>query len=201
MKLILNRFIGQSIGETRLLKWKKDILPYSYQGLDSYEGEVDYTWQERSKGNHEELLKSLEYEKAGHAGTELTPRSDLRIYGINLTRKLFSMIKQLAEANHGHFIIFKEERQWELQSSDTEKVYFLNGKYYKLSVSQHQATLKDLFEGFEHYRIPLTIDNYTVSSKDEHLNIGAIDRLMEELSFIISKKEYFTTVRPWQKKT
>lgn len=191
LKLILNRFIGQSIGEARLTKWKNDILPRSYQGLYSYKGDVDYSWQEMWNDNPKEALKSLEYEKAGHAGTELTPRSDMRIYGINLTRKLFSMIKQVTEANHGHFIIFKEERPWELQHSDIEKVYYLNGKYYKLSLSQHQATLKDLFDGIEHYRIPLIIDKYTVSSEDEHLNLEAIDILMEQLSFIISKKEYF----------
>jgi hypothetical protein len=194
--LLWMRYVGEPIGKARLKKWRKEILPLPYQGLDSYKGEADYSWQKTWNTNPDTTYNSLEFERAGNSGTELTPRSDLRIYGINLTRKLFSMIKQLTEANHGHFIIFKEERHWELQGADKEKVFYLNGKYYKLSASQHNATLKDLFQGFEHYRIPLNIDNYTVSSKDEHLNLDAINRLMEKLSLILSKKEYFTTVRP-----
>ncbi len=191
LALLWKSYIGKKIGKLRLEKWQKEILPPPYQGLSHYEGEVDYSWQEMWDSNPEDAFNSLEFERAGHGGTELTPRSELRIYGINLTRQLFTRIKQRIEANHGHFIIFKEERPWEVQYTDKEEVYYLNGKYYKLSVRQHHENLEDLFDGFEHYRIPLDMDNFVVSSKDYHLNQIAIDRLMKELSFRISKKEYF----------
>ncbi len=180
MKLALfaSRFLGKSMGESRLEMWQKGILPPFYQGLEHYEGEVDYSWHEMWVRNPQEAFKGLEFEKAGHAGTELAPKSELRRYGISLTRKLFSEMKQLIDDNHAHFIIFKEERPWEVQYVEKEKVYYLKGKYYKLSVSQHRDTLKELFNGFEHYRFPLNMDNYTVSEKDEHLNQAAIEKLM-----------------------
>ncbi len=197
LALLWSRYVGQPPGEASLEKWLKEILPPSYHGVTHYEGEIDHSWQEMWDSNPEGgFFKSLKFEKAGHAGTELTPRSELRRYGISLTRKLFSRIKQLTEANQAHLIFFKEERPWELQPADNEKVYYLNGKYYKLSLRQHHETVKDLFDGFEHYRIPLNMDNNTVSLEDEHLNQQAIDKIMKELSLIISKKEYFGENRP-----
>jgi len=71
------------------------------------------------------------------------------------------------------------------------KVYFLNDKYYKLSTKQCQENLRDIFQGFEQYTFPLNLNNYTVSKEDEHLSSAAIDKLMKELSVVISKKEYF----------
>ncbi len=191
LSLLWKAHFGKTIGESRLIKWRKEILPLPYQGLDSYEGEVDYSWQTAWNSNPKSSYNSLEYERVGNSGTELTPRSALRIYGINLTRKLLSKIKQLTEANHGQFIIFKEERPWEINTQTKDKVYSLNGKYYKLSVRQHHETIKDIFYGFEHYRIPLDIDNHTVSSKDEHLNQQAIDKLLQKLSEKISNINYF----------
>jgi len=184
-------YAGKAMGESRLEKWKKEIIPPHYQGLTHYEGEIDYTWQEQWNSNPQQGFKSLEHELVGQSGNELTPRSELRTYGINLTRKLLSKIQQLVETHNGHFIIFKEERTWEIQGPDKEQVYFFQGKYYKLSMSQYHENVRDIFNGFEYYRVPMNLDNYTVSSKDYHLNQMAIDRLMKELSFVISKKEYF----------
>ncbi len=186
LALIWKSHFGKTIGESLLQKWKKEILPPRYQGLRHYEGEVDYSWQKAWNTNRNTTYNSLEFERAGNSGTELTPRSELRIYGINLTRKLFSKIKQLVETNHGHFIIFKEERSWELEDIAKEKVYYLNGKYYKLSLKQHHDTLKDLFYGFEHYRISLNMKDHTVTQNDEHLNQQTIDNLFQKLSEKIS---------------
>lgn len=188
--LLWSIHIGRSMGKTRLEKWKNEILPPYYQGLDHYEGEVDYSWQEMW-GDSKEEYKSYEYERVGNSGNELTPRSELRMYGIDLTRRLLSEINELIETNHGRFIIFKEERPWEVQDLDKEKVYFLNDKYYKLSTKQSRETLNDIFRGFEQYTFPLNLDNYTVSEKDEHLSPTAIDKLMKELSIVISQKENF----------
>ncbi|MBI5664166.1 MAG: hypothetical protein HZC49_03605 [Nitrospirae bacterium] len=193
LKLLLlwKFYIGEKIGESRMKLWEKDMLPPAYQGLKDYNGKVDYSWQEMWNRNPHDAFAGIEYERLDPSGTELTPRSELRLYGINLTRKLLSGIKTLVEKNNGHFIIFKEERPWELLDIAEEKVYYLNGKYYKLSLGQHHETLKDIFEGFEHYRIPLPMDRHTVSEQDEHLNPQAIDILMKELAFIIGTKDYF----------
>ena len=115
----------------------------------------------------------------------------MREYGINLTRQLFSAIKKLTEVNNGRFIIFKEERPWEIEDAGKEKAYLLNDNYYIMSMKQYHDNLNDLLDDSEYYRIPLNIDDYRVKEEDFHLNQQAIDILMEELSNILSKKGYF----------
>ena len=189
LSLLWKSYIGKTIGESRQDFWEKDVLPPHYQPLSRYQGEVDDTWEEMWS-SYPKTPMGIESERMG-PGNQLTPRSERRTYGISLTRKLFYKIKELTEQNNAHFIIFKEERPWELQSPDREKVYFLNGKYYKTSMRQYQDNLRELFQGFEHYRIPLNMEDYKVSSGDFHLNQQAIDKLFRELSQIISKKNYF----------
>ncbi len=58
-----------------------------------------------------------------------------------------------------------------------------------IPVNQRYLFVKELFEGFEHYRIPVGIE-YNEDYGD-HLNQKEIHQLMEELSLIISQKEYF----------
>jgi hypothetical protein len=125
-----------------------------------------------------------------------TPRSKRREYGYELTRKLFSKIKNLAETHNGRFFIVKEERPWELRNTGMEKAFFLKGKYYIVSMSQYIDNMKEIFKGFEHYRIPFSMDDVTVKGRDEHLSHEAIDELMREISIIVSKKSYFQTHKP-----
>jgi len=188
--LLWQRYGGTTIGTQRNQLWEEHILPPPYQPMTEYKQAVDYSWHETWKTNPDKAYKGIEQEKVGPAG-QFTPRSQRRQYGIDLTRKLIFRIKSLAESHGGRFIIFKEERPWEFEDGDQEKVYFLNGRYYKTSIKQYQKNLKDIFEGFENYRIPLHIDNYKVSKEDMHLNRDAIEILMKQLANIISKKPYF----------
>lgn len=190
LSLLWKSYFGKSLGETRLEMWKKKILPPPYQPMTHYQGKADTTWNDLWKQNPREVYKDIEYEREVFAN-QLTPRSKMRDYGIDLSRRLFTKIRELVEIKKGHFIIFKEERPWEIQYTDSERVNYMNGKYYKLSMRQYHDTLKKLLDGFEHYRIPLDLDSYTVSAEDTHLNQKAIDKLMNKLALIISGKEYF----------
>lgn len=188
--LLWNSHVGRPLGETRLKMWKEDILPAPYKPFTEYQGEFDNSWHEMWVKDPLEAFSGIEYERVGFSN-QLTPRSELRSYGIDLTRKLFSEIKRVTESQGGHFTVFKEDKPWELEYLYEEKVYHMNGKYYKLSMKQYNDNLQDIYSGFEHYRIPLDMDNYQVSSEDQHLNQQAIDKLMKELSLIISEKKYF----------
>jgi len=189
LKLVLlwQRFIGKTMGESYLEMWLKDKLPPPYQPQSNYQGEVDNSWHEAWLTDPQHAYKYIIYEKEGPTN-RFTPKSKMREYGYELTRKLFSEIKKLVETHNGHFIIFKEERPWELRDMEMEKAYFLNGKYFRVSMRQYQDNLKELFEGFEHYRIPLPMEKVTVNKDDSHLNREAIDKLMEELARIIAEK-------------
>ena len=188
--LLWQYYFGKQLGKSRLEIWEKDILPAPYRPLNNYQGEVDYSWQEIWTKHPQRAYKGLDIERIG-PGNKFTPRSERRKYGINLTRKLFSEIKKLTETNNGHFIIFKEKRPWESDNTGKEKVYYLKGKYYKLSVKQYQDNLNDILDGYEHYRIPLNSEKYKLNSEDFHLSQQAIDKLFKDLSQKISKKKYF----------
>ena len=190
LTLLWKSYFGKSIGEHRIEKWKKDILPSPYKPFKQYDGEVDYSWQEQWNKYPQTAYKGIEYERVGES-IKWTPRSEMREYGIKLTRKLFSEIKKLTEANNGRFIIFKEERPWEMEDAGKDKAYLLNGNYYIMSMRQYHNNLKELFDGFEHYRISLNTDDYRVKEGDFHLNQQAVGLLMEELSNIIGRKGYF----------
>jgi hypothetical protein len=189
--LLWQKCSGDTPGVWRNEYWEMNILPPPYQPLTEYDGEVDYSWQERWKENPVVAYKGIEFEKVGPTN-QFAPRSKRRQYGIDLTKKLFSRMKNLVESQGGHFIIFKEERPWELEDTEREKVFFLKGKYYKTSMKQYRKNLEDLFNGFEHYRIPLNLKNVTVSEEDRHLSRNAIDLLMKRLADIISMKPYFS---------
>ena len=189
LALLWKSYFGRSIGEQRIEKWKKDILPPPYKPFKQYDGEVDYSWQEQWNKYPETAYKGIEYERVGES-TKWTPRSEMREYGINLTRKLFSEIKNLTELNNGRFIIFKEERPWELQNSGKDKAYVLNGNYYVTSLKQYQNNLRDIFDGFDCYRIEIGIDNYKVKPEDFHLSQQAVDIVFEELSEVLSKQRF-----------
>jgi hypothetical protein len=192
-KLLLfwQKYSSDTIGRRRSEFWEKHVLPPPYQPLNRYGGKVDYSWHERWIKDPKLAYKGIEFEKVGPAN-QFTPRSMRRQYAIDLTRQLFSRIKSLVESHGGHFIIFKEERPWEMDGLNGEKVFVLKGKYYKTSMNQYRENFKELFEGFEHYRIPLGINNYTVNAEDLHLNAEAIDLLMKRLADIISMKPYFS---------
>ncbi|RJR14840.1 MAG: hypothetical protein C4581_13235 [Nitrospiraceae bacterium] len=188
--LLWQYYFGESIGKFRLEKWKKEVFPAPYQPLSEYEGEINYSWHEAWKKYPNLVFQGIEFERVVFAN-QMTPRSELRQYGINLTRSLFSEMKKLVEANNGHLIIFKEERPWEIKYTDKEEVFFMDGKYYRLSMKQYHNNLKDLFNGYEHHRIPLSISNYAVDSDNDHLSQQALDLLFNKLSNIISKTNCF----------
>lgn len=193
LKLLFGTYIGESYGELREEIWEKQVLSPPYQPLSEYHGKIDYSWQNDWDNGRREGISNALNEISGIGG--LSPRSGRIQYGIDLTRKLFSEIKNIVELNNGHFIIFKEERNNKSIKSGREQVYLLNGKYYNRSSKQIQDNLKDLFRDFEHYRIPLNLENYRISENDSHLNDQAYNNLFEGLSKIISKQEYFIPPR------
>ncbi len=189
--LLWQRYIRKTMGESYLKKWAKEKLPPPYQPQDNYQGNVDYSWHELWITAPETAYKYIGYEREGPSN-QYTPRSKRREYGYELTRKLFSEIKKIVETHNGHFIIFKEERPWELRDMEIEKAYFLKDKYYRVSMKQYHNNMNELFAGFEHYRIPLNMEHITREGRDEHLNHEAIDTLMRELAHLImSKHSYF----------
>jgi hypothetical protein len=190
LDLLAKYFIGESPGKLRHKIWETNILPKPYIPLKSYNGDVDYSWQEEWKAFPLTAYKGIEFQKTGPVN-KMTPRSERWTYGIRLTRELLSSIKKLVERNGAHFILFKEERPWE--SKDEEKVHYLNGGYYKTSMKQYRENLKDIFEGFKYYLIPLDRRGHRTNPNDEHLTVEMLDELFRNLSRDISQGKYLTS--------
>jgi hypothetical protein len=192
LDLLVKYCLRKQPGKLRLKIWEDDILPPPYKLLSKYQGEVDYSWHEEWKKDPQNAYKGIESEKTGPSN-ELTPRSERFSYGIKLTRELFSLIKELVETNGGHLILFKEERPYELKYTNEDKVYYLNGRYYKLSMRQYHENLKDIFKDFEHYRIPLYVNNVKTNADNPHLSLEALDEIFRFISLKVSQKKYFMT--------
>jgi hypothetical protein len=193
LKLVLlwQLYVTKTLGgESYLKTWSKEKLPPPYQPSSDYGGEVNYSWHEEWLTDPQNAYKYTEYEREGPKNM-YTPRSKRREYGYELTRRLFSEIKNLVETHNGQLIIFKEERPWELRNMAMEKAFFLKGKYYVVSMKQYKNNMQDLFKDFEHYRIPLNMEDVTIEGGDEHLNPEAIDKLMREIAVIVSKQSNF----------
>ncbi len=187
--LLWQHYVGKSLGGERYLKkWSDEKLPPPYQPQIDYQGETDHSWHEEWLANPQIAKKYIVFEREGPTN-QYTPRSKRREYGYELTRRLFSEIKKLVETHNGQFIIYKEERPWELR--DMEKAYFFKDKYYRVSMKQYHDNMKELFEGFEFYKIPLNMEDVTIEGRDEHLNQEAIDKLMRELAVIVSSNSDF----------
>ncbi len=189
LELLWNYFLGKRPGKLRHEIWEKNILPQPYVPLRNYEGKVDYSWQEIWNEYPLTAFRGIEFQRVGPVN-KLTPKSERWTYGIKLTRALFSNIKNLVETNGGHFILFKEERSWELNSNE-DKVYYLKDRYYKVSMRQYRENLKDILDGFEHYRIPLNENIYKANPNSAHLTLEAIDEMFRIVTLIISQEKYF----------
>jgi hypothetical protein len=193
IKLVLfwQRNVSRTLGgESFLRRWAKEKLPPPYQPESHYQGETDYTWHKEWLAYPKNIELRIGNEMIGPTNL-YTPRSKRREYGYELTRKLLSEMKKLVETHNGRFIIFKEVRPFELEDIEMEKAYFIKDKYYKISMKQYHNNIKELFEGFEFYEIPLSMEDVTNKGRDEHLNYEAVDELMKKLSMIVLKNHIY----------
>jgi len=155
-------------------------LPPAYVPLDSYPGPVDTTWQTRWDGNIGRMRdENLQTEKS-HLAIGLTPRSARMQYGLDLTRALIKRIEERVTRQNGRLVVFRAETDDSALAGD--KVYVLNGKYYRVSEEQFRANMNDVDRGFAAESIQVTVDNWRVSADDGHLNARATDQVMAELA-------------------
>lgn len=184
LKLLLlwNIYSGEYAGDTRSKIWEEQILPLNHAiEIKSQENPDDPLYQDG--GNDMDEADGSNIKEMALSRKILCFKDERTEYGIDLTKRLFSKIKEITESNNGHFIIFKEERPNELRdpcSMDNVQ-----------AADHYRENLRELFSGFEHYRIPLDMENYQRSRTNTHLNESAIDKLMEELSLVISEEPYF----------
>lgn len=94
--------------------------------------------------------------------------------------------------NNSGLIAFHTDPQVGIESFvDTGKeleVYKLKDQFYEISKNKMEENMKYLFSNIDHYKIPITLEKWRVSSTDKHLNQHAVDQLMENLASIISLK-------------
>lgn len=190
LEMLWNHFFGKKPGKVRLEVWEKNILPRPYVPMRNYEGEVDYSWQEMWNEYPLTALKGIELQKVGPVN-KFTPRSDRWAYGIELTRALLSEIRELVVTNGGTFVLFKEERPAEADHRK-EKVYVLNDRYYRISMSQYHENLRDIFNGFDYYIIPLQPGGHNANPDNYHFTVEMIDEIFRNISHKVSREKYFT---------
>jgi hypothetical protein len=189
--------IGEPIRETPslrlLLLWRKNfgwsrdrewerVYPPAYRPLDEFEGPFREDWQQWWNANERGMRdENLSNEKA-HLAVFLTPRSERMQYGLDLTHRLLQEMERLASSRGGRFVTFATSAHGSEETSHTEGVHVLNGKYYRTSQSQYEENLKYLNRGFDFRRVPVTVEQWKAGPTDPHLNEQATDQVMGDLA-------------------
>ena len=105
-------------------------------------------------------------------------------------------MKELTEANNGHFIIFKEERPEESQDLSIKQSYFFGTHDIKL-MKQYQDNMKDLFQ-----EIPKTYATKTELAEVKQEVKKNANWFLDHLGivFVAGYRDTCTTeFRPWDK--
>jgi hypothetical protein len=101
-------------------------------------------------------------------------------YGLDLTHALIERIQALVSDHHGQLVVFYTDTHD--FDSESDQVYGLNGKFYRVSKRQFQTNWRDVNSGFATEAIPVTLQDWRVSPEDGHLNTHATDVVMSELA-------------------
>tara|TARA_A100001015_G_scaffold321276_1_gene451169 strand:- start:2712 stop:3860 length:1149 start_codon:yes stop_codon:yes gene_type:complete len=165
-------------------QWSRNILPEPYTPMDSYEGEVRMEWQEAWDRKEMGFLVDNFDEDKNHFCLFLVPRSPRVSYGIELSRLLMSKMQKAVEKQNGAFVTFSASRFDEVVQGKPgeERVYQLNGKFYKTSLDQALKSLADINEGFEFLNLPVREKVWRMGPEDAHLNQHAVDLMMKDLA-------------------
>ena len=177
------RVVGSSIDE----QWE-ERLPTPYQAMASSDAQADGSWQRAWEQNYGMIqLEGLCTDKH-HWAMYLIPRSDRVQYGLDLTRRLLQEIDGLVQAQGGRFAVFRVDKPTDPASPRSiveERVYALNGKYYRASRKQFLDNVSYINEGFESYVVDVTLQAWRVGPEDAHLNQHAVDEAMARLAELV----------------
>ncbi len=186
--VLINRWTHPQRGFDK--RWERH-LPNPYEPLTRYEGKYVSDWDPSNPTNINPILgdENLQNEKS-HFSVELYPRSERMQYGLDLTRKLLSRIRNLAERHQSSFVIFAyltPDEQQMLKSNEAKDVivHKRDGVYYRTSFSLTMANMAYVNEGFTFFAIPILLDTWKVSNTDAHLahlNCMANDQVMRDLA-------------------
>lgn len=186
----LGTLIHRALGGKNSLdtQWAHSKLPTPYVPMDSFDGEVRKDWQEAWDSKEIGFLVDNFDEDKNHFCLHLVPRSPRVQYGIDLSRLLMTEMQKEVTKQNGKFLTFQASRFDEVIQGKPgeERVYLLNGKYYKTSLDQAIQSMKDINDGFKSIDLPVREKVWRMGPEDSHLNQHAVDLMMQDLAEAIS---------------
>jgi hypothetical protein len=174
--------------------WER-YLPRPYQPLTHYDGSFATDWDPSNPNNKWPYLKdeNLKNEKS-HFSVQLYPRSARMQYGLDLTRKLFGLINDLAREHDSKFFLFytvTPDDQLRLKNDRVDDiiVHKRDGLFYRTRFRQSMANQAYLNNGFTTLAIPILLRDWRVSATNGHLNCAANEQVMRDLAAKIAKHD------------
>jgi hypothetical protein len=163
--------------------------------LTRYDGSFATDWDPSNPNNKWPYLKdeNLKNEKS-HFAVQLYPRSERMQYGLDLTRKLFGLINELAQEHDSKFFLFytlTPDDQLRLKNDRVDDiiVHKRDGLFYRTSFRQSMANQAYVNNGFTTLAIPILVQDWRVSDANGHLNCAANDQVMRDLAAKIVKQD------------
>jgi len=178
--VLINRWLHPQRGFDKW--WERRHLPRPYEPLARYEGQYVSDWDNPSLAD-----ENLKNEKS-HLSVDLYPRSERMQYGLDLTKKLLSRTRELADEYKSTFIIFatlKPNEQKMLKDTGTDDVivHKRNDVFYRTSFRQTMANLDYANAGFTFFTVPILLDKWQASDTDtHHLSCMANEQVMRDLA-------------------
>lgn len=169
--------------------WEK-YLPAPYRPLEGYDGPVDRMWQDQwDQDSPLARDENLDNEKT-NLNLGLKPRSPRTLYGLDLTRALFTECRKLSERKGAAFGLIAHGLgpkgapvHPRLVSPDQDEVVrVLNGKLYRLSNTQFWENVDYMVRGFPFFFLQIKVKDWRVSPRDGHMNAAAIDQVCGDLA-------------------
>jgi len=186
--ILLFHFITRNITEKiygRDQMWEAFLPSAGKQQLVPSDIAINEDWQVMwDKGYLRE--ENLKNEKT-HFSLYLQPVSKRTLYGLDLTRALFSEMQKICLKQKSQLMFFATDP---LQNLDLnkEEYYSLNKVVYKTSNKTFRNNLDYLTKNFNFTFVTISEPNPFVSDHDSHLNSKGVCAVMNELANEIAKK-------------
>ena len=149
--------------------WESRTMPRAYKPLQTFNGNsIDLS------GNREHYLAS----EKSNLMVRYAPISPRTKYGVRLTNKLLKEIEHVCAKNGAKVLFFYVNNYTDFGADCIKQ----NDDFFLISKKSYLQNREQMTQSLPIVSLPLTIKNWRVSSKDQHLNATANSQVMRSLT-------------------
>lgn len=157
-------------------------LPPAYSPLEDYSGEALPDWQRRWDEDSGIMRQENLATGKSHLSIYLTPRSPRMDYAVELADRLLSEIGEYLDHSGTELVVFATDNVPDSSAQVEYAVYELEGELFAVSEEQYRRNVKEMNASVRFISVPITIQRWSISPTDSHLNPEANRQVMRALA-------------------